>query len=87
MQKTLSNCIIGIAKRYFPIGTRIGVTSSNFHNRTNHKLIINSYDVLMAAIMAELRWNVVVKDGSKASEYIEVRHIVGSRQTSRTCIF
>lgn len=65
MQKSVSNCILSIAKTHFHAESIIGIISSNFHNTTNKQLVFNSYNIIVADIMKAMRWNIVIKDGSK----------------------
>lgn len=65
MQQSVCKCILQIAKTYFVHESNIGVISSNFHNLTNQILTTNSYNIIAAAVMTEMRWTIVMKDGSK----------------------
>lgn len=71
MQKSVSNCILSIAKTNFRAESIIGIISSNFHNTTNKQLAFNSYNVIVADVMKEMRWNIIIKDGN---------HFNGERQ-------
>lgn len=64
MQQSVSKCILSIANEYFSFGSNVGIISSNFHNKTNRIMTRNTYNVITATVMTEMRWAIVVKDGS-----------------------
>lgn len=68
LQKSVTNCVVRIAKTYFPNLSNIGMITTNYHNVTNYNLILNSDNVLVAALMKELQWNIVMKAAAKSVE-------------------
>lgn len=68
MHVSASNCVRTIANKYFANGSIIGMMSSNFHNQTNKRIGVNTYNVIVATMMRGAHWSIVMKDGAKSAK-------------------